>query len=74
MCPYCSCYGGYLPYISGEYHKGIHLNQNVSKITMNCDVILKSGKNKEKICGCKTDSNSYKIVGDIKLYLCGRHK
>jgi len=75
-CPYCRKKTGYIPLIFGQCPiKKIH-KEYFKSHKHKCVAILKSGKKKGQICGCKIKDNS-KITITIEnkiTYLCGRHK
>ena len=67
-CPYCRSNTGWLPLIDNTPIKNVHLEYN-SNIQNNyvCKAILKSGKKKGQICGCRGNPL-------FENKCCGRHK
>ena len=68
-CPYCRKNTGWLPLKNGIPQKYIHKEYYQSSLSKNvfCKAIIKSGKKKGQICGCKVNPSLGKPC-------CGRHK
>tara|TARA_B100001094_G_C18175480_1_gene797639 strand:+ start:2287 stop:2820 length:534 start_codon:yes stop_codon:yes gene_type:complete len=68
-CPYCRNNTGWLPLTIGKPIRHIHKEYNQSGLPKKliCKAILKSGKKKGQICGCKGNVN-------YENKCCGRHK
>ena len=65
-CPYCrSVHNGILPYYEGK-EKVVNVNwsNKNKKIYKTCTAVIKSGKRKGEVCGCRAKFGDY----------CGRHK
>ena len=65
-CPYCrNNHIGILPWYNG-YKKILNVNwkQTNMKIEASCIAVLKTGKRKGELCGCRAKSGEY----------CGKHK
>ena len=69
-CPYCRSQIGWLPKLNDNHQLLKHVHKEYYNMTYKptavCQAIVKSGKKKGLICGCKV-----KTIGGI---LCGRHK